>query len=146
MVDVAAWKSVALPILESYSEATDGSFVQDKESAVVWHFHNADPDFGQWQSKELHTHLEDLLGGYPVDVRMGNFTVEIKPKGITKAAAVQAALSHMKAEGRPADLVRVFFTYGPPLLTRLASTLAQYGRDRRLTLIGKTRSLSQTGT
>jgi len=105
MVDVAAWKSVALPILESYSEATDGSFVQDKESAVVWHFHNADPDFGQWQSKELHTHLEDLLGGYPVDVRMGNFTVEIKPKGITKAAAVQAALSHMKAEGRPADLV-----------------------------------------
>jgi hypothetical protein len=51
MVDVAAWKSVALPILESYSEATDGSFVQDKESAVVWHFNDADPDFGQWQSK-----------------------------------------------------------------------------------------------
>jgi hypothetical protein len=46
--------------------------------------------------QELHTHLEDLLGAYPVDVRLGNFTVEIKPKGITKAAAVQAALKHME--------------------------------------------------
>jgi trehalose-6-phosphatase len=47
--EVALWKRVALPILESYNEATDGSFIQNKESAVVWHFNNADPDFGNWQ-------------------------------------------------------------------------------------------------
>lgn len=87
--DVATWKMIAMPILETYTEATDGSFVQDKESAVVWHFNNADPDFGVWQSKELLAHLEDLLVGYPVDVHIGNFTVEIKPKGITKAVAVE---------------------------------------------------------
>ena len=34
MTDVAAWKSVALPILESYSEATDGSFVQVRRTSL----------------------------------------------------------------------------------------------------------------
>ena len=103
--EVALWKRVALPILESYAEATDGSFIQDKESAVVWHFNNADPDFGTWQSKELVTHLEDLLVGHPVDVNVGGYTVEIKPKGITKAEAVEQALKHMAAEGKVANLV-----------------------------------------
>mmetsp|Transcript_22797 Transcript_22797/g.49979 ORF Transcript_22797/g.49979 Transcript_22797/m.49979 type:complete len:855 (-) Transcript_22797:139-2703(-) len=103
--EVALWKRVALPILESYAEATDGSFIQDKESAVVWHFNNADPDFGTWQSKELVTHLEDLLVGHPVDVNVGGYTVEIKPKGITKAEAVEQALKHMAAAGKVANLV-----------------------------------------
>mmetsp|Transcript_24411 Transcript_24411/g.46252 ORF Transcript_24411/g.46252 Transcript_24411/m.46252 type:complete len:852 (+) Transcript_24411:471-3026(+) len=103
--DVATWKMIAMPILETYTEATDGSFVQDKESAVVWHFNNADPDFGVWQSKELLAHLEDLLVGYPVDVHIGNFTVEIKPKGITKAVAVEQAMQQMKDDGKPPDLV-----------------------------------------
>lgn len=105
LMDVASWKSVALPILESYTEATDGSFIQDKESAVVWHFNNADPDFGQWQSKELEAHLVDLLVGHPVDVHIGNLTVEIKPKGITKAVAVEQVLAQMRDDGKPADFV-----------------------------------------
>jgi len=103
--EVALWKRVALPILESYNEATDGSFIQNKESAVVWHFNNADPDFGNWQSKELVAHLEDLLVGHPVDVVVGGYTVEIKPKGITKAEAVEQALRMMSSQGKAANLV-----------------------------------------
>ena len=32
-----------------YTESTDGSFIEAKESALVWHYRDADPDFGSWQ-------------------------------------------------------------------------------------------------
>ena len=32
-----------------YTESTDGSNVEAKESALVWHYRDADPDFGHWQ-------------------------------------------------------------------------------------------------
>ena len=38
-----------LPILELYTESTDGSFIENKETAVVWHYCEADPDFGSTQ-------------------------------------------------------------------------------------------------
>jgi trehalose 6-phosphate synthase/phosphatase len=57
------------------------------------------------QSKELVAHLEDLLVGHPVDVVVGGYTVEIKPKGITKAEAVEQALRTMSSQGKAANLV-----------------------------------------
>mmetsp|Transcript_23901 Transcript_23901/g.28921 ORF Transcript_23901/g.28921 Transcript_23901/m.28921 type:complete len:851 (-) Transcript_23901:232-2784(-) len=102
---VEAWKRVTKPILESYAESTDGSFIQDKESAMVWHFHDADPDFGNWQAKELVTHLEDLLADQPVDISVGQFTVEVKPKGISKGVAVEHVIEKMEEDGGFPDMV-----------------------------------------
>lgn len=44
-----SWKKMALPILQVYQESTDGSCIESKESALVWHYRDADPDFGSWQ-------------------------------------------------------------------------------------------------
>ena len=44
-----AWKEAAQPVMELYTESTDGSFIEAKESALVWHHRDADPDFGSWQ-------------------------------------------------------------------------------------------------
>jgi len=30
-------------------ESTDGSWIEAKESSLVWHYRDADPDFGNWQ-------------------------------------------------------------------------------------------------
>ena len=40
---------MALPILKQYQESTDGSYIEIKHSALVWHYRNADPDLGNWQ-------------------------------------------------------------------------------------------------
>lgn len=37
--------------MQVYTEATDGSYLDVKESALVWHYKDADPDFGRWQAK-----------------------------------------------------------------------------------------------
>lgn len=53
--------------MQVYTESTDGSYLDVKESALVWHYKDADPDFGRWQAKVLHSdhtlslHLSALL-------------------------------------------------------------------------------------
>lgn len=74
------WKKIALPVMEHYTEATDGSFIEQKESALVWHHQEADPDFGSWQAKELFDHLENVLANEPVVVKRGQHIVEVKPQ------------------------------------------------------------------
>lgn len=72
------WKKIALPVMEHYTEATDGSSIEQKESALVWHHQEADPDFGSCQAKELHDHLESVLANEPVVVKRGQHIVEVK--------------------------------------------------------------------
>jgi hypothetical protein len=50
------WKQAALPIMETYAESTDGSFIEVKDSALVWHYRDADPDFGSWQVSAASLH------------------------------------------------------------------------------------------
>lgn len=75
-----AWMEAALPVLELYTESTDGSYIERKESALVWHHQEADPDFGSWQAKELVNHLESVLANDPVVVKSGHQIAEIKPQ------------------------------------------------------------------
>jgi len=99
------WRAVARPIMESYTESTDGSYIQDKESSLVWHFRDADPDFGSWQAKELVEHLEGLLVGAPVEVHSASTVVEVKPKGTSKGVAVDTILGELTAGGPPLNWV-----------------------------------------
>lgn len=74
------WKEVAEPVMQQYTESTDGSYIEWKESAMVWHHRDADPDFGSWQAKELLDHLGGVLANQPVTVKSGAHIVEVKPQ------------------------------------------------------------------
>ncbi|KAJ6760665.1 ALPHAALPHA-TREHALOSE-PHOSPHATE SYNTHASE (UDP-FORMING)-RELATED [Salix purpurea] len=71
------WKNIAEPVMKSYTEATDGSYIEAKEIALVWHHQDADPDFGSCQAKELLDHLENVLANDPVAVKRGQNIVEV---------------------------------------------------------------------
>jgi len=47
--------------MQVYTESTDGSYLDVKESALVWHYKDADPDFGRWQAKVRHTLLAGCI-------------------------------------------------------------------------------------
>lgn len=66
--------------MEHYTDATDGSHIEQKETALVWHHQDADPHFGSSQAKELHDHLEKVLANEPVAVKRGKYIVEVKPQ------------------------------------------------------------------
>mmetsp|Transcript_47255 Transcript_47255/g.120542 ORF Transcript_47255/g.120542 Transcript_47255/m.120542 type:complete len:875 (-) Transcript_47255:80-2704(-) len=92
------WKDLAGPIMDLYSESTDGSYVERKESALVWHYRDADPDFGHWQAKELLDHLEHTLSNENVDVVAGQTLVEVKPSGSSKGQVVEDLLNKLMLE------------------------------------------------
>ncbi|KAL6765404.1 trehalose-6-phosphate synthase/phosphatase [Haematococcus lacustris] len=94
-----SWKKIALPILQQYQESTDGSSIEAKESALVWYYKDADPDFGSWQAKELLDHLEGVLSNKPVEIVGSNQAVEIKPQGVSKGQAVERLMLAMAASG-----------------------------------------------
>ncbi|XP_006340112.1 probable alpha,alpha-trehalose-phosphate synthase [UDP-forming] 9 [Solanum tuberosum] len=99
------WKEIAEPVMQLYTEATDGSFIESKESALVWHHYDADPDFGSCQAKELLDHLESVLANEPAVVKRGQHIVEVKPQGVTKGLVAAKVLSMMVESGKPPDFV-----------------------------------------
>ena len=66
--------------MQLYTETTDGSTIEDKETSLVWCYEDADPDFGSCQAKELLDHLESVLANEPVTVKSGQSLVEVKPQ------------------------------------------------------------------
>lgn len=72
------WKKMTDPVMKLYTETTDGSHMETKESALVWHYQYADRDFGSFQAMELLDHLENVLANEPVVVRKGHNIVEVK--------------------------------------------------------------------
>lgn len=51
------WKDIALDVIRGYTEHTDGSWIEDKEYAIVWHYAHADPEYGRMQASELQKYL-----------------------------------------------------------------------------------------
>ncbi|XP_075485833.1 putative alpha,alpha-trehalose-phosphate synthase [UDP-forming] 9 [Primulina tabacum] len=99
------WKKIVEPIMKLYTEATDGSYMEIKESALVWHHQDADPDFGSCQAKELLVHLENVLANEPVVVRRGQHIVEVKPQGVTKGLVSEKVIAMMVNDGKAPNFV-----------------------------------------
>lgn len=76
----SSWKQIAEPVMKLYTETTDGSTIEDKETSLLWCYEDADPDFGSCQAKELMDHLESVLANEPVTVKSGQTFVEVKPQ------------------------------------------------------------------
>ncbi|ONK71741.1 uncharacterized protein A4U43_C04F11890 [Asparagus officinalis] len=99
------WKQIAEPVMKVYTETTDGSTIEAKESGLVWHYQYADPDFGSCQAKELLDHLESVLSNEPVSVKSGQHFVEVKPQGVTKGLVAERLLDMMREKSMLPDFV-----------------------------------------
>lgn len=78
------WKPNVYPILETYSDRLPGSFVEEKEYSLVWHYRNADPEHSSILAKELVDHLLSFFASIDLQVMKGNKVIEIKNAGVDK--------------------------------------------------------------
>jgi trehalose 6-phosphate synthase/phosphatase len=72
------WKSRVRPVLEHFVDRTPGSFIEEKEYALVWHYRMADPVFGEWLANELVSNLEELLAETELRAIRGHKSVEVR--------------------------------------------------------------------
>jgi trehalose 6-phosphate synthase/phosphatase len=94
-----AWKDKLLPILRIYEQTTPGSMIEEKPSAIVWHYRKADEEFGGWKANRLTQELSALAVNQPIKVRQGKKMVEVNAAEINKGAAVARVLEKLPDYG-----------------------------------------------
>ncbi|KAJ2721859.1 Trehalose-6-P synthase/phosphatase complex synthase subunit [Coemansia sp. Benny D115] len=90
------WRATVLPLFQHYTERTPGSFIEEKEVDITWHYRNTDPEFGLWQANELKINLERVLSHLPLMIVNGNKTVEVRPSRVDKASALRAVVKDLQ--------------------------------------------------
>ncbi|GAA3927836.1 bifunctional alpha,alpha-trehalose-phosphate synthase (UDP-forming)/trehalose-phosphatase [Hymenobacter algoricola] len=87
------WMKELRPVLELYVARTAGSFIEEKEYSLVWHFRRADADLGAMRARELLSHLTFMASNTDLQVLEGNMVIEIKNAGVNKGTAAARWLS-----------------------------------------------------
>lgn len=81
------WMGKIRPVLESFVDRTPGSFIEEKNYSLAWHYRNTDPDFGEKRATELSTVLRSLIGNDDISVLNGNKVMEVKSSNVNKGRA-----------------------------------------------------------
>jgi trehalose 6-phosphate synthase/phosphatase len=98
------WKEKVRPLLDTFTRATPGSFIEEKSAGLAWHYARAEREFGPAQAHELRLHLIDLLSNAPVQVFAGERVVELREQGVSKGMIVTRCLA-----SEPAGALSVAF-------------------------------------
>ena len=87
------WKNNIQPILEKYVYRTPGSFIEEKEYSLAWHYRKTGSDLGNIRSRELINILENHCHNTELNVLDGNKVVEIKNAQVNKGRAISQILT-----------------------------------------------------
>jgi trehalose 6-phosphate synthase/phosphatase len=87
------WMERIIEIFTHYSGMTPGSSVEVKTSSVVWHYREADPEFGSWKAHQLLAELHAMLINLPVEIHHGKKIVEVCSIQINKGMVMEHLFS-----------------------------------------------------
>jgi trehalose 6-phosphate synthase/phosphatase len=90
------WKPKIKPVLELYVDRTPGSFIEEKDFSLVWHYRKADPKLAKVRASELILTLRHLTANLNLGILEGSKVIEIKNAGINKGRAVLEWLRRKK--------------------------------------------------
>ncbi|MCK9344114.1 MAG: trehalose-phosphatase, partial [Massilibacteroides sp.] len=88
------WDKELLRLLQSFVDTTPGSYLEEKETALVWHYRNVDNWLGLLREKQLVKTLMSLCSRLGLQVMKGNRIVEIKTALISKSTGTQELLQN----------------------------------------------------
>nr|MBC7613461.1 bifunctional alpha,alpha-trehalose-phosphate synthase (UDP-forming)/trehalose-phosphatase [Pseudopedobacter sp.] len=81
------WKITVRPMLESYSDRTPGSFIEEKRFSLAWHYRKVEKGLGELRANELISNMRYLTREKGLQLLPGNKVVEIKNSEINKGKA-----------------------------------------------------------
>ena len=81
------WFTSILPVLETFTDRTPGSLIEEKNYSLAWHFRNVDPDLGKNRSIQLKSTIQHLIANHNLEILEGDKVIEIKVSGINKGKA-----------------------------------------------------------
>jgi len=81
------WKTEVYPILEIFVDRTPGSFIEEKDFSLAWHYRKADTTLGELRARELVNDLLNITANLNLQVLEGSKVIEIKNASINKGQA-----------------------------------------------------------
>lgn len=128
------WKPLVVQEMSVFADRCPGSFVEEKDLSVAWHYRNADHELGFTRSRELHHRLTELANHLDFQVMEGKKLIEVRPRGVDKG---QAALRWIAKEDwdfilavgddrTDEDLFRVIPEHSWSIRVGLVQTAAKY--------------------
>ena len=95
-----SWKDTVIKILKTFTEKTEGSFIIEKKSSLIWNFNNSDETFGPLQADEIKTHITSIFNSKILEITSSSSDgiLEIKPKNVNKGYFVAKILQEQFKE------------------------------------------------
>ena len=81
------WQNDIIPLLETFSDRTPGTFIEEKRNSLVWHYRKTDPELAAERVVELKTVLNSLLSD-ELHILDGDKAIEIASGRFNKGTAV----------------------------------------------------------
>ncbi|MDX1909579.1 MAG: bifunctional alpha,alpha-trehalose-phosphate synthase (UDP-forming)/trehalose-phosphatase [Bacteroidia bacterium] len=93
---ISSWKPAVMPILENLVQRTPGSFVEEKDFTLAWHYRRIDHELGATRVREIRDELIYLTANHNLQVLEGKKVVEIRNAGVNKGKAALRWLNRQK--------------------------------------------------
>jgi len=92
------WKPVVRPTMELFAKRCPGSFIEEKNHTLAWHYRNVQPELGFIRSRELLDSLFHLIRNAHLQVIDGNKVIEVRIAGIDKGVAARKLADESNSE------------------------------------------------
>ncbi|CAM6051565.1 unnamed protein product [Sphagnum compactum] len=87
------WVESVQLVFDYFCERTPQSYVESRETSLVWNYKYADVEFGRVQARDMLQHLwTGPISNAAVDVVQGSKSVEVRPVGVSKGSAIDRIL------------------------------------------------------
>jgi len=89
-----SWKALLSPVFNRYAHLCQGTFIEEKEYSLAWHYRNAELGEARRRRQELKDELKGLLlPGRRLQILEGHRVMEIKQDGYNKGTAALKLIS-----------------------------------------------------
>ena len=73
-----SWKEELIPEFEKFVDRTPGSFLEEKNYSLAWHFRKSDPGLAHVRQHEFMERLSQQISGKNLQIMEGNKVLEVK--------------------------------------------------------------------
>lgn len=88
------WKETLAPVIQQFVDRTPGSFIEEKNYSLAWHYRKTDPGLAEIRKHELMEKLSHSITGKSLQVMEGHKVLEVKNDEINKGKATSRLLKN----------------------------------------------------
>lgn len=129
-----SWKPLIRPTLEMFIKRCPGSFIEEKNHTLAWHYRKVEDELGFTRSRELLDNLFHLVRNVQLQVIDGKKVIEVRIAGIDKGNAAKRIVSEgsfdfimaIGDDKTDEDMFRALLEKAVTLKVGPGHTLAQY--------------------